>query len=858
MKVKEDLAPTVINKAKISIGLMPKDYGKKKLVFIPAMIALLCLGSWSQTAWASPCIVTRTNDSGANTLRSCITYANANPGTTISFNIPAIDPGKITVGINSRWRIIPLTALPTISASNTIIDGTTQAAFIGGDPNTLGPEIELFGNGAAFNGLRITSANNTVKGLIIGGFSGVGADGLYINGGTGNTVTGNYIGTDYQATTAQANRYGLVLDNGAASNTIGGTNPLARNVISGNTYGIWITGVGTNSHLIQGNYIGTNAAGTASIGNSWGLVLDNSAASSTIGGTDPLARNVISGNTYGIWITGVGTNNHLVQGNYIGTNAAGTAPVANSYALLLENSAASSTIGGTDPLARNVISGNTYGIWIIGVGTNSHLIQGNYIGINAAGTAQLANTFGVCIQSGAKTTQIGGTNPNARNVISGNTYAIFITDAGTDSHLIQGNYIGTDASGTAQIANVFGVYIGTGAKTTQIGGTDPNARNVISGSTYGIYIAGAGADSHLIQGNYIGTNAAGTAAISNSNNGISIAADAKSTIIGGTAAGAANLIAYNSAGIGISGAATYGNIFSANSIFNNTGLGISLAPDGNNNKAAPMIQSIIASGSNFIVTATVPKTGDTIQFFRANNTSSPTVIPDSPAGEGYLFLGSCVDNGAVCVGPYVSGSDTNAAAGAVSVTLTGGGLTQGDTLSATATDAANGTSQFSTNKLVPLKLIKQTYNTSGVCIASSDASDAGCGSTSVVTVPAGVVVKFMIIVKNTSAQAVTDVRFEDILDESPTGFSYIPGSMFSTPVGVSAPVDTASNGVIYTAATNIVTDGTGDDIGSARDTGGPAGADNISIGNVNPGGINTQLDINAHKSFAVIFQARKK
>ena len=268
MKLTEDIAPTVTNKAKISIGLMLKDYGKRKLVFISAMFALLCLGSWSQTAWAAPCIVKNTKDSGPSSLRACIIIANGSPGTTITFNIKATDTGKITVGINSYWRIQPVTALPTISASNTIIDGTTQAAFIGGDPNTLGPEIELFGNGAAFNGLTITSANNTVKGLIIGGFSGVGADGLYINGGTGNTVTGNYIGTDYQATAAQANRYGLVLNNSAASNTIGGTDPLARNVISGNTYGIWITGVGTNNHLIQGNYIGTNAAGTAPVANS--------------------------------------------------------------------------------------------------------------------------------------------------------------------------------------------------------------------------------------------------------------------------------------------------------------------------------------------------------------------------------------------------------------------------------------------------------------------------------------------------------------------------------------------------------------------------------------------------------------
>ncbi len=810
MKVKEDIAPTVINKAKISIGLMSKDYGKKKLVFIPVMVALLCLGSWSQTAWAASCTVNNTSDSGPGTLRACINTANGSPGTTIQFKILVGDSGHQTDGSNHWWRIIPLTSLPTITANNTIIDGNTQALFDVININNLGPEIELFGSGAALNGLKITSANNTVKDLIIGGFSG---DGLYINGGTGNTITGNYIGTDYKGTVAHLNTYGLVLDNSAASNTIGGTDPsgYTRNVISGNVYGIYITGVGTNSHLIQGNYIGINAAGTAPIANTMGVWIANGAKTTQIGGTD-----------------------------------------SNGY-------------------TRNVISGNTYGIYIEDAGTDSHLIQGNYIGINAAGTAQIANVMGVWIASGARTTQIGGTDPNGytRNVISGNSYGIFISDAGTNSHLIQGNYIGLNAAGTAQIANNMGVWIASGARTTQIGGTDLNGytRNVISGNTYGIYISDAGTDSHLIQGNYIGTDAAGTAAIPNSINGVYIFNGAKSTTVGGIAAGAANRIAYNGPGIAIKDVGTDGNIFSANSIFLNTGLGISLGGDGsNNNKAAPTIQSITANGANFDVTATFNPplaAGDTIQFFRANNAASPIVNPDpTGAGEGYLYLGQCIDNG-LCSGPLagymISITDGETVMpNTIKATLSGSGLTPGDTLSATTTDAINGTSAFAINKTVPLKLIKQTYDTSGVCIASSDAADAGCGSTSAVTVPAGMVVKFMIIVKNTSAQTATDVRFQDVLDESPTGFSYIPGSMFSTPVGASAPADNATNTVIYSAATNTLTDGAGDDLGSARDLGGPAGAENISIGNVNPGGINTALSIAAHKSFAVIFQVRKK
>ncbi|MDQ5867549.1 MAG: CSLREA domain-containing protein, partial [Chloroflexota bacterium] len=146
---------------------------------------------------------------------------------------------------------------------------------------------------------------------------------IYIIGGTGNLIQGNYIGTNPTGTSAVPNAGGILLDN-APNNTVGGTTAAARNLISGNSGpGVNIVNSGSTGNLIQGNYIGTNAAGTSALPNGTGIILDN-APNNTIGGTAAGAGNLISGNTgAGVDVVS-GTTGTLLQGNYIGTNAAGT------------------------------------------------------------------------------------------------------------------------------------------------------------------------------------------------------------------------------------------------------------------------------------------------------------------------------------------------------------------------------------------------------------------------------------------------------------------------------------------------------------------------------------------------------
>jgi len=153
-----------------------------------------------------------------------------------------------------------------------------------------------------------------------------------------------------------------------------------------------------------------------------------------------------------------------------------------------------------------------------------------------------------------------------------------------------------------------------------------------------------------------------------------------------------------------------------------------------------------------------------------------------------------------------------------------------------------------------LQLIKQVYDASGNCLASQPA-DATCNSSATsVTVPAGSSLKFLIFVKNTSDVALSDVRFQDILDTSATGFTYAAGTIKRTANDGTAPADTATTAQIYTAANTgtAQTDAVGapDDYASYN-------AGTLTVGAVT-GQANLSLAFQAHKSFAVIFNATKK
>jgi hypothetical protein len=242
-----------------------------------------------------------------------------------------------------------------------------------------------------------------------------------------------------------------------------------------------------------------------------------------------------------------------------------------AHGLVIE--AADSAVKG---LVINRFVGN--GVFITGSGATSNAVQGNFIGTNAAGGADLGNgEDGVEVHDASDNT-VGGARAAARNVISGNTDDGVEFQGDTLGNKVLGNFIGTKANGIEALGNGDdGVHI-LGEGNT-VGGTVSNARNVISGNGGdGVEFQGVATKDNKIEGNSIGTRASSTQDLGNGEDGVNIRDGAFDNKIGGTASGAGNRIAHNGQdGVSIS---SEGNSVLSNFIFSNTGLGIDLGSSG--------------------------------------------------------------------------------------------------------------------------------------------------------------------------------------------------------------------------------------------------------------------------------------
>lgn len=739
------------------------------------ILVMAVLGIAPQPIYAATITVNtvadNTTDDAFCTLHEAIlaandTPANANCGTgaagldTIAFNLGA--------------------GTPSITLSNPLPD-ITQPVIINGATGGA-TRVEILGDGlAAGNGLALVpgSSGSTIKALVLSGFANLGfaaiviesannrvencligtdntglaaavtgnwigimiqsvnATGNVIGGNTAaqrnvisnndvginltndsssNRIEGNYIGTDQDAASAIGNLTdGVLIDDNSTLNIIGGNNANVRNIISGNSYGVTIDGA--NGNRVSGNYIGIDATGNTAIPNASFIsdgvgVLIIDSVDTIVGGNTVGERNLISGNDFGIVITNFSDDN-VVIGNYIGTNAAGDTAIPNATifgngaGVLIEESD-NNTIGGKTASARNLISGNDYGVVIVADATFNH-VEGNYIGINAAGDAALPNAAsGVFIEDLATANVIGGTSAASRNIISGNGDEGVTITGGAYDNIVQFNYIGTNPSGTSAIPNQFeGVDIDE--DSAFCGCTDATgnliADNLISGNgSSGIEIQDPTTAFNIIVRNKIGTNAAGTAGIPNNAGGIYFDGDAHNNSVGSTNPSDANLIAFNiGAGIIVTDTDTQ-NHFLANSIHSNTGLGIDLGDDGvtandaldpdtgpNALQNYPVLSAVTSSVCNAIqVTATLdsptPDGPFRIEFF-ANPVADP-----SNHGEGQIFLGSTTNSGNNL--PFT-------------VILPAPALAAGALLAATATNEDNdhlftGTSEFSLNLVMPV------------------------------------------------------------------------------------------------------------------------------------------------------------
>ena len=446
----------------------------------------------------------------------------------------------------------------TISSVNPAVPGQFSAVVIGNSIGTDATGNRPLGNSQ--DGILVANSS----GVVIGGpidamrnlVAGNDGAGVQLLNATSVAVMGNFIGTNAAGNTALPNAVGVFINSGRG-NVIGGPTPTpgqgAGNLISGNTNaGILIFGQNTVQNLVLGNLIGTDLAGATTLSNTIGVSLID-VAGNTIGGASAMLRNVISGNTSaGIYLFDRGTTGNQVLGNFIGTNLDGTRaidvpqplnpllPPRQNLGVLL-NDAPSNQIGdltsgliGGAPGARNLISGNVVGVEIAGAIGRGNVIGGNFLGTDVTGRMALANRVGVFLNNAGAGVSGGGGVTTAgnlilRNVVSGNSSTgVQLLGTGATGNVIQGNYIGTDASGSVALpgqTQTAGIFIQGSPKNT-IGGPTPQDRNVIAGNagTGGLNSAGvyffAGAAGNVVRGNFIGTDATGNKVIGNGAYGV--------------------------------------------------------------------------------------------------------------------------------------------------------------------------------------------------------------------------------------------------------------------------------------------------------------------------------------------------
>ena len=395
----------------------------------------------------------------------------------------------------------------------------------------------------------------------------------------------------------------------------------------------------------------------------------------------------------------VDTTSDVADGNTSSIAALLASRGADGKISLREAILAANNTPGLDVISFNIGSGGLQTINIVSGGlpaiTDAVFIDGTsqpgYAGV------PLIELNGIGAGGGASglylTTGSSGSTLRGLIVNSFGKRAILI-DGGSGSNLIAGNYLGTDASGLVDLGNgTWGIDIIGGGANNVIGGSSAADRNVISGNDYGgIALNGAAVVGTRIQGNYIGVGADGVTALGNgaTYGGVLILNSASGALIGGTGTGEGNIIA-NNGGDGVEILSGSARIV-GNSIYNNGGLGIDLTGDGvtandnNDPDSGPndlqnypdLSSAVIAPGQ---ITISGNLKSEILSTFTTDFYSSPTRNP-SGYGEGKVWLGSYTVT-------------TNGGGNSSFSTILNVTVNLGDWITATATNAALSTSEFS-------------------------------------------------------------------------------------------------------------------------------------------------------------------
>lgn len=620
--------------------------------------------------------------------------------------------------------------------------GSSGNKIVGNKIGTKSNGSEVLPNGVF--GVQISSdaSNNLLEKNVIGGQDLTGTSaGVFIEDGAGanNRVLANWIGVAADGTTAIPNRYGIaifsdgqIIGQQSAGNTIGYSEQ----------YGILIGNEPdgddpeTDNNLVQYNRIGTN--GTASIGNEFaGITIEGSSRNNTV------TKNIISGNfAFGI-LLGDGSSSNRIAQNFIGMNSSGTTAIPNGNGIWIRQSE-------NNVIDSNLVSGNDIGI-LIGTGfgydplapliekyegqkpeldsgapvyTTGNRLYGNTVGLNASRNAAIPGSIGIVVGENARNNVIGIGQPKF-NLIAGNTetlgYGIFLGTFAASPSLdilpqfneFYGNVVGIAGDFETQIPNNLGLFI-LRANNNTFGGDNDLVANFVVGSNADDVYLGENSSNNTFLKNYIGyfpdssefgqtgrsSDSRSHTDFGNSASGILVTDGAQGNTLGGATPETGLVIANsNGNGITISSTAGNGNSLGANSIFGNTGFGIDLGGDGftmndpgdadsgpNNLQNYPEIVSKQIVSDELVIEFKVDSApansdygtnGVLVKFFKADS-----------SGQGEVYLGAT----------FYTVSDYNSLAPGTKIVNLGDitvlGISQFDRITATATDAAGNSSEF--------------------------------------------------------------------------------------------------------------------------------------------------------------------
>ncbi len=497
--------------------------------------------------------------------------------------------------------------------------------------------------------------------------------------------------------------------------------------------------------------------------------LNITAGSSTISGL------TINNYTTAISISEKGGN--TIAGVFIGTDTGGTTSSGAITDGIVIDGVGNNTVGGTSTSSRNLILG---AVVIKNAGASNNVVKGNYIGTDAAGTTLLGSGGSVEIQAGASNNTVGGDGEG--NLIVRGGLSSVILEGGADNNTVQGNLIGSDVKGTAELGNhLLGISIQNGASNNQIGGPSSSlgAGNLIVGALEeGVFISGVTSTGNIIEGNFIGTDVGGSIDLGNTNNGILIANSAGDHEIKD------NTIAFNGqAGIALLSNAGTNTSMLGNEIYSNGQLGIDLEFNGvnfndpgdsdssvNNLQNYPSID--FATSSSILIAGTLNSLTSTqfrLEFF------SNSSCDGSGYGEGENYLGF------VDVTTDGSGNATFFLPLESTVPV-------GHYITATATDPNDNTSEFSECQLV----VSGAADIADVSVTKTDMADP---------VNEGDYLVYVAVVVNNGPNDAQNVVLTDTLPGTVTFVSTTPSTPTCTESGGTV---TCNLGTMVAGATTSV------------------------------------------------------